>query len=113
MLLTLEAILDIKQPYVQGGVQKKINAEMNTNPSLVQNIQIWCSKLNTPRDSKVPSNIYHKISTHIHGGKYPIECHTVDRLFSPGEWAFVIAVLVTNLTADAYAVYDSNDSLIK
>ena len=86
---------------------------METNALFVENVKQWNLKLNTRFDSRVPASIYHSISTHIHGGKYPIECHTNDRLFSPGEWAFIIADLETNLSSDAYAVYDSNDALIK
>ena len=84
--LTSECLFDANQKTVQG-CQNKINAEMKSNQLLVKNIKEWCSKLHTTFDKKDAASIYHSISTHIHGGKYPIECHTNNQIFSSVEKA--------------------------
>lgn len=72
-----------------------------------------CVKFNALSYSgTIPLNIYQSLSTHIHGGGYPIACSIKDPTLSPAEWAFVIALFDTKLSRDSFQVYDIDNNLI-
>jgi hypothetical protein len=94
------------------GIQAKIDAELKASSDYEMLYQKWCLKLHSTPDKRIPSLIYHSISTHSHAGKYPIECHVKDRMLSPAEWAFIIAIFEKNLPGDAFVVYDHHDKIM-
>ena len=103
-------ILHIEVPSVKG-YQSKID-EYFRNEKLQSSYKEWCRVIVTKADPKVISNIYHSLSTHVHGGGLPIECRLEDRILSPAEWACVITILNNYLEPSDFKVFDMEGNKI-
>jgi hypothetical protein len=105
----VESIVAISQPGVMGA-SKQIQLEFSSNPVLQSEFQNLCVKFNCLNYSlKVPDNLYHSLSTHVHGGGLPIRCHLSDKTLSVAEWAFVIALFKIKLPPQSFEVYDNDN----
>ena len=92
-------------------MEEKLQKYWNEDASLKQTYADLCETLNCSNYAdKVPSKLYHSLSSKIHGGGYPIRCYIKDSTLSAAEWSFVIAVFKLNLPDGGYSVFDSEEN---
>ena len=107
----VETLLLKKYPGQPRKMEEKLQKYWNEDESLKQTYSDLCEKFNCSNYSdKVPSKLYHSLSSQIHGGGYPIQCHIKDSTLSAAEWSFIIAIFKLNLPAKGYSVYDSEEN---
>jgi len=108
----VESIVAIQQPGPIG-TSKKIMNEFARNDTLRLKYDELCKMFNCVNNSsKIPENIYHSLSSQIHGGGMPIRCFISDKTLSPAEWAFVIALFKVYLPPESFVVYDQQNNEI-
>jgi hypothetical protein len=103
----IEILLLKHYPQRPRKMEDKLLKYWSEEPKLRETYSSLCQKLNcSDYWEKVPSKVYHSLSSGIHGGGYPIRCHINDSSLSPAEWSFIISVLKLNLPKDGYMVFD-------
>jgi hypothetical protein len=104
----VECLMDLHYKSVSGGMQNKIDSAFQ-KPNLMKEFETLCQQFNSKPDKRVVQNLYHSLSSHVHGGGFPIQCHTTNNILTPAEWAAVIALFKTYLAPDAFQVFDAQD----
>lgn len=109
----VETLLLHRYPEKPRGMEEKLRMYLNEDPYLRKTYAQVCHKLNCSNYAdKAPRNLYHNMSSKVHGGGFPINCSISNSNLSVAEWSLVISLFKMNLPKEAFNVYDNQGNLM-